>query len=199
MSYENDSVRMKTARFIMDREARRDREGRLKVYKLPFADGGGTFEVAGINDRYHMTVAHRLRDLISRGAHPTAEREAVEFIAEYTDIVTRWVKLTAAEAFLRDCCFNRGPKGALRILQLAVGVADDGKFGPLTRAAIKERSQQPDQLLDALRSARERYEHRVAPPVGARAKFWAGLVNRWNKAEDFARQFTGGKKTELTE
>jgi len=44
-------------------------------------------------------------------------------------------------------------------------------------------------LLDNLRSARETYEIRVAPPVGARAKFWAGLQNRWNNALEFSKKF----------
>ena len=44
----------------------------------------------------------------------------------------------------------------------------------------------PRTLLTALRKAREGYERRIAPPVGARAKFWKGLQNRWNAAHAFA-------------
>lgn len=174
------------AAFILSVEARR-KAGKLAVYKLPAADGGGTFEVAGINDRYHPGMARRLANLIADGRHEQAEEEVIEYLAQYTDVVTSWTREAAIEAFLRDCCFNRGPKGALRILQIALTVADDGKWGPKTRAALADKIKKPGVLLSLLRAARENYEQRVAPPVGARAKFWNGLVNRWNKAEAFAR------------
>jgi lysozyme family protein len=35
-----------------------------------------------------------------------------------------------------DACVNHGVAGATRILQRAVGVAADGRFGPVTRAAV---------------------------------------------------------------
>lgn len=181
--------RERMARFIVNAEARHDKNGRLAVYKLPSADGGGTFEVAGINDRYHPLEANTLRDLIQQGHCDDAEELAVMHIAEYTDVVTKWTTHPAIEAYLRDCAFNRGPKGALRILQLAVKVADDGKYGPMTKAAITQAIENPAALLKALRAARERYERRIAPPVGARAKFWNGLQNRWNSALAFARGF----------
>ena len=172
--------------FIVSVEARRDASGNLRVYPLPKADGGGTFEVAGINDRYHPIQARILRELVESKRFAQAEAFIREHLAEYTDIVTAWSKLPAIEAFLRDSAFNRGPKGALRILQRAVNVADDGKWGPITRAAVKAAEADPRALLHSLRHAREAYERRIAPPVGARAKFWKGLQNRWNAAEAFA-------------
>jgi lysozyme family protein len=174
--------------FIVSVEARRDpKTKRLRVYKLPPADGGGTFEVAGINDRFHPHMAHHLRSLIATGDHAQAEIEIRAYLADYTAIAITWsAGLPAVEAILRDCTFNRGPRGALRILQLAVNVADDGRFGPITRAALKDAARDPRGLLKRLRSARERYERRIAPPVGARAKFWNGLRNRWGKAHAFA-------------
>ena len=41
-----------------------------------------------------------------------------------------------------------------------------------------------DELLAALRAAREQDEIRIA---GRREKFWRGLVNRWDNSLDFAR------------
>ena len=61
------------ATFIVNREARRDQRGKLAIYRLPKADGGGTFEVAGINDRYHPAKAAQLRDLINKGLPDQAE------------------------------------------------------------------------------------------------------------------------------
>lgn len=172
--------------FIVSVEARRDAAGNLRVYPLPKADGGGTFEVAGINDRYHPIEARILRELVETKRFAQAEIFLREHLADYTHIVTAWSKLPAIEAFLRDSAFNRGPKGALRILQRAVNVADDGKWGPITRAAVKAAEADPRALVRSLRAAREAYERRIAPPVGARAKFWKGLQNRWNAAEAFA-------------
>lgn len=177
------------SRFILSVEARRGRDGNLKVYKLPAADGGGTYEVAGINDRFHPQAASYLKKLLEEKRFQAAEQYIVDYLLTYTDVVTKWTQHPAIEAFLRDSVFNRGPTGALRILQIAIGVIDDGQFGPKTRAALSETLKNPSALLRSLRLAREAYERKVAPPVGARAKFWAGLVNRWNKAYDFAQQY----------
>lgn len=180
-------IREQAARFIFNCEARLDAQKRLKVYALPSGDGGGDYEVAGICDGYHPHEAAVLRDLIQAGKHVRAEEMAVEFIARFTDCVLKWSVPPAVEVFLRDCAFNRGPRGALRILQIAVRVIDDGSFGPVTRAALAKYP--PSSLLTNLRAARELYEKKIAPPVGTRAKFWNGLVNRWDNAASFARKF----------
>lgn len=177
------------AQWIVNAEARRDTKGRIKLYRLPEADGGGTLEYAGINDRYHPQTLERICKLLERGEHASAERMAVLHIAQYTDIVQKWTGVAALQAFLRDCAFNRGPKGALRILQLALDVTDDGRFGPITKAALKLAEDHPAELLERLRKAREAYERRVAPPVGRRAKFWPGLSRRWDAAHAFAVSF----------
>jgi hypothetical protein len=179
--------RWEMARFIFSVEARKGKDGKLRVYKLRAADGGGTFEVAGINDRYHPEKARELAALIRAGKQTEAEREAIDYLATYTDVARKWTRVPALEAFLRDCAFNRGPKGALRILQLALKVADDGRFGPVTKGALTTAQAEPGELLLRLRAARGTYERRVAPPVGKRAAFWEGLTNRWNQAEAFAR------------
>ncbi|MFZ4764909.1 MAG: hypothetical protein ACOYMN_08125 [Roseimicrobium sp.] len=181
-------TRIKIAAKIYSWEARLNKQGRLTVYMLPPADGGGTFEVAGINDRYHPEKAWSLREMLARGEFDAAERAAKAYIADYTQIVAKWTRVRAIEAYLRDCAWNRGAKGALRILQLALDVADDGKFGPVTKAALDEAMEFPDRLLLRLRYFREVYERRVAPPVGARAQLWPGLVARWDAALEFAQK-----------
>ena len=179
--------RIDMAGFILDSEARRDKQGNLKVYNLPAADGGGSYEVAGINDRYHPEAAKKLKQLIEDGKQWEAEEYAKAYIMDYTNVVASWTRNAAVEAFLRDTAFNRGPKGALRILQIALGVPDDGKWGPVTQAAMGKHT--PADFLDKLRKAREAYELRVAPPVGARKQFWTGLQNRWDNALKFSKQF----------
>jgi hypothetical protein len=43
--------RRRMAASILEFEARRDRQGRIEIYRLHPDDGGGKYEVAGINDR----------------------------------------------------------------------------------------------------------------------------------------------------
>ena len=75
------------ARRIVDYEARRDANGHLRVYHLPSGDGGGTPEVAGINDRYHPEALDQIEKLIAGGKHEAAEDAAAEHIRQYTDPV----------------------------------------------------------------------------------------------------------------
>ncbi|MBB4379745.1 hypothetical protein SAMN05216573_11638 [Bradyrhizobium sp. Rc3b] len=62
MSTSADRHRM--AASILSFEARRDKQGRLTIYRLPADDGGGAYEVAGINERFHPEEARMLADLI---------------------------------------------------------------------------------------------------------------------------------------
>jgi peptidoglycan hydrolase-like protein with peptidoglycan-binding domain len=180
--------RQQIAQSILDFEAERDNQGHLRVYKLPAGDGGGTYEVAGINNRYHPEEALHLAELITAGLYAQAEAQAREFIGTYTDFVQRWTSSTAVESYLRDCAFNRGPRGAARILQRAVHVKDDGVVGALTLAAVRTEESDPAALLQALRQAREQYERDVAHRDES-SKFWRGLVNRWDQALQFAERF----------
>jgi hypothetical protein len=180
----NPEVRKKIADSILNFEARRDANGHLRVYNLPPSDGGGRYEVAGINERYDPEEAAKLRDLVDAGRYDEAERDAAEYIAQYTDVVSKWTPVPSIEAYLRDCTFNRGPGGAAKILQMALGVKVDGGVGPETLAALRKAEKDPARLLAVLRVARERYELRVA---GRRPEFWKGLVNRWDKSLAFAQ------------
>ena len=165
-------VRRKIADSILNFEARRDSNGHLAVYNLPPSDGGGRYEVAGINERYDPEEAAKLRDLVNAGQYDEAERQAAEYIAQYTDVVTKWTTVPSIEAYLRDCTFNRGPGGAARILQMALGVTVDGGVGPETLGALRKAEKDPAKLLAAMRAAREQYELKVA---GRRQEFWKGL------------------------
>lgn len=176
--------RTRMGRVILGYEARRDKQGHLAVYKLPSNDGGGTYEVGGINDRYHPVQAKHLRDLIDAGNFDEAEASAVEYMVKYTDVASGWSTNAGVEFYLRDCVFNRGPTGAAKILQKALAVREDGNVGTVTREALTRI--EPGPLLDKLRAAREAYEDEVAGP---RPNLRAGLVNRWNKAIVDAKKF----------
>jgi lysozyme family protein len=176
-------MRRRMAKAIIDFEARRV-NGKLAVYRLPSNDGGGTYEVAGINDRYHPQQAAKLKALIEAGKHDEAELAAADYLIAYTNAAAEWTTYAGVEFYLRDAVFNRGPKGAARILQRGLGVEDDGEIGPTTRAVMDKLT--ADELLTKLRAGREDYERNV---VGVRANFWRGLVNRWDKALAKAREF----------
>ncbi|MER9465368.1 M15 family metallopeptidase [Mesorhizobium sp. M0482] len=173
---------------IVNFEARRDSSGHLKVYKLPAGDGGGTYEVAGINERYNKDTADALVSLIGQKGFDEAEALAVDFVADETDRAASWTSIPAIEFYLRDCVFNRGAGGAARILQRGLGVADDGAVGQETRNAERSAENNAAGLLARLRAAREQYERDVAHR-DEKSKFWKGLVNRWNNALDVAKTF----------
>jgi lysozyme family protein len=156
------------------------------VYRLPPGDGGGRYEVAGINERYHKEVCDDLVALIGAGRHTDADMCAAEFIAGYTDKAAAWTHNPGVEFFLRDCVFNRGPGGAAWILQHAVGAETDRQIGPITLAAAQAAEASPRDLIDALRASREAYERLRRDET---SRFWRGLANRWNKAHAKAVEF----------
>ncbi len=163
---------------IVDYEARRDAFGNLKVYDLPSGDGGGAREVAGINERYHPEALDRIEKLIEDGKHGEAEDAAADHIRHYTDPVAMLSEIPAFQFALRDSAFNRGPTGAVKILQDALGLSTDGIAGPKTKEALRDAEKDPGKLLKALRSSRERYERRTRDES---SKFWAGLTHRWER------------------
>lgn len=188
--------RQQMGREIVQFEGRFDSQGRLQVYKLPPGDGGGAFEIAGINDRYHPTKSKQLKSLIESGQHDKAHSEAGSYIVAYTDPILKFFpsldyaeKNPHIEFLLRDSAFNRGNKGAATILQLALGVTPDGIVGPITQKAFKEAlDKDPSALARNITKARETYERNSYPwKTGKRdesSKFWAGLSNRWKKAHE---------------
>lgn len=170
---------------IVDFEARRDKNGHLAVYSMPAGDGGGEYEIAGINNGYHPGKARQLRNLIEAGQHAQAEREAADYIVEYTNPVASWLEGMGAapEFYLRDTCFNAGPGGSARVLQMAVGTTVDGKVGPKTRDALARYFRQHGSrgLLNALHAARWKYmEGKASNP--SKKQFWKGWQNRMNNA-----------------
>ena len=169
------------ARLIVDYEARRDAEGHLKVYHLPSGDGGGEREVAGINDRYHPEALDLIEHLIAEGKYEEAEDAAADHIMKYTDPVAMLSEVPAIQFALRDAAFNRGPSGAVKILQDTLGLPSDGIAGSMTLAALRESEKDPEKFLADFRDARERYERRTRDES---SKFWAGLSNRWDNQHD---------------
>jgi hypothetical protein len=184
-------------RAIVEMEGRFDRHGNLLVYMLPEGDGGGSFEVAGVNQKHHPKMAHRLKDLIESGKPDEAFEEAADYIADYTDGVRKYMpegfEYGPIEFILRDTAFNRGFKGCATVLQIALGMQDiDGVAGPATKAEFAKQFDDPgpEEITRRLTAARETYERNTYGwKKNARdesSKFWAGLSNRWKKSHQIA-------------
>ena len=167
---------LEAARKTVDFEARKDRMGNVAVYQLPSGDGGGSYEVAGINDRYHPGEASRLAALPPEQRAEAAARYIRKYTAPVVDMMPEPVR-----AFTQDMVFNRGPTGAVRYFQqglnsLGQNLVVDGSLGPKTLSAIQ--AVEPRALMRAASLAQLEDERRMASRNPARRKFMTGLENR---------------------
>ena len=160
----------------VDFEARKDEQGYPAVYKLPSGDQGGSYEVAGINDRYHPEAYKRISAL------PPQERAkaAAEYIQGYTAPLVGKLP-QAIQPFTQDVAFNRGLGGATKYIQqglnaLGQRVEVDGGLGPKTLAAINQ--VEPRALMREASKAQLDDEYRRASEDPERKKFIGGLENR---------------------
>lgn len=187
----NKSLRLVMGQQIVNFEARRRPNGDIEVYNLPSGDGGGSYEVAGINNKYHPEMAKKLKRIIQTDKDPErAENLSVQYIATYTDAASRWCGNAGVEFYLKDSMWNRGPTGGVKILQIGLGFSGadlDGIVGRKTLGALTKAERKPIQLLSGLRDGREEYERTV---VGRNesSQFWEGLTNRWRDAQNFAKK-----------
>lgn len=75
-----------------------------------------------------------------------------------------------------DCAVNHGPERATKLLQLAAHVFPDGKFGPLTQAAVNRMT--PTALYRRLCAQRARFYGEIITRNPSQAVFAAGWMNR---------------------
>lgn len=177
-----------TAALIIGNEARRDKQGNLAIYKLPAGDGGGTYEIAGINNGSHPKEYAKLETLVKAGKHAEAEQEAKRYIMQYTQPVgnilqTAGIKSSGIDYFLRDMYFNGGEYGAVRVIHRALGVEDSKKFNADTVEAVKNylKTHTEQQLLERLKNARERLYKSIAANNPDKRQFLSGWLNRNNR------------------
>ena len=177
----------KTSSMIFDNEARLDSNGNLTVYKLPAGDGGGTHEIAGINNGSHPQEFAKLKKMLDAGNQEEAKQEAKRYIAEKTQPVGNilqyaGVKSSGIDYFLRDMYFNSGEYGAMRVIHRALGIKDSDtkKFNQETINVLKNyiQTHSESQLLDKLKEARERLYKSIAANNPQKEKFLAGWLNR---------------------
>lgn len=164
------------ARRTVEWEGRKDKQGNLAVYSLPSGDMGGSYEVAGINDKYHPEAAKALRNM----APEQRKDYAANYIVQYTaPLVSKMPE--KLQPFVQDLAFNRGMGGATIYLQQALNklgqnVAVDGGMGPKTLQAIN--SVNPSELMREASKAQLLDERRRAEQNPDRRKFLNGLENR---------------------
>lgn len=157
-------------------EGRFDKQGNLAVYQLPAGDGGGKYEIAGINDGYHPEAFKAISQL-----EPSQRAEAAaEYIKGYTAPLVSKVPGTI-QPFVQDLAFNRGMGGATKYLQqglntLGANIRVDGSMGPKTLEAIS--NVQPQALMRAASDAQLQDEVRRAEANPERRKFLPGLEAR---------------------
>lgn len=171
-----------------DDPSRRTKEGYLDIVGLPANDGGGSWEIAGVN-AYHPEMRAVLRAMKPSEREKAAAHYIEDYARKHTGLHNPTGLRSGTEFFVLDSAFNRGGGGAAWIVQsacrsLGFTLALDMDFGPKTRAALLVADKRHStKIIARLRDARERYERHK----GYRANLWGSLVNRWNKAEATAR------------
>jgi murein L,D-transpeptidase YcbB/YkuD len=155
----------------VDMEARKDKAGNVMVYDLPSGDMGGSYEVAGINNKYHPAAAEMLKNLAPGERRDAAARYVVEYTKPFTSKLPE-----AYRPFFQDLAFNRGVGGATKFLQRAIGVKDDGALGPQTLKALEGLN--PSEVMRNVSVEQMTYERKLAEQNPERKKFLNGLQNR---------------------
>lgn len=160
-------------------------KGHIKVNKLLKADGGGEWEVAGINLTYHPAEAHKLRQMIEDGASQEELRaEVFAYYKEITDDIARIVNPASnsqgIELFLRDAALNTGAGGAQSILRRALNAPANANLATATSDFISRHGNSA--LLSKLRNARANYYVGIATRKPHKQQFLRGWLNRTQNA-----------------
>lgn len=93
---------------------------------------------------------------------------------------------TGVDYMYFDMAVNAGPSRSAKLLQRALGVAEDGRIGPITRAAITEKD--PEWLIARFTSVKEAFYRGLHQP-----KFLRGWLNRNARVRATAMAMIGGK------
>lgn len=116
----------------------------IRVTKLPAADRGGDWEVAGLSDGFEPGIVNNIRNLINKGNKIQAWHEMIRAIdskslsPKVADVM-RALDIPAIEYRCRSFGFNAGLSAAIKCLQRALvfvsgkSMVIDGKWGPDTR------------------------------------------------------------------
>lgn len=182
----NPSLRTKMLQATMSYEDNPAATGKpLKVTWI-----GNEPEIAGITKVSHPEAFAKILALIDAGKQDAAKAAVIQYYDEYTAPAMSWSTQPGIQFLGSDMILHRGPTGAAKIVQMAVGVDVDGRVGRETRDALA--ALKPDDAINRITAARERYEEEVYGRAFREARGqWQGLVNRWNKARTQAKAFQG--------
>lgn len=175
---------------LIDRIVRR--EGGIQYTETPGDRGGGTF--MGMTYRaFEQWSAQNLGKTYTpeeyRGA-ATADPVDPKFIEDVREAYRRifirpwdWMIGYPLSDALREMMIDAGVlggvKSAVRMLQRAVGVNDDGVAGPLTKAAVKDaHAASPRRLLVECAHERCLVYLRIAAADATQDRFLKGWINR---------------------
>lgn len=150
--------------FIMQSES----NGSLAVHKLPAGDGGGEYEVAGLNQRDDNAELQHVIALMKEGKRDEAMQYVAAAYVRKTQSTVDWlhargINNPAIEYMARDMAFNHGNGGARSILNRALAA---NKGGDVTS------------LVTNIYTARAAKFKAIAANNPAKAKFLKGWLNR---------------------
>jgi hypothetical protein len=166
---------------LMGFEARRDSAGRIAVYSLPSGDGGGDYEVAGINQKYHPQEAAKLKAMVESGSsNEDIENEIMAYYKSFTqqgvDLINSATQSQGIELFMRDSTLNHGLRGTINVLSRALGISEKSAITPAVTNFINTYGER--RLLEVLINARADYYADIVKNNPAKRKFAQGWANR---------------------
>lgn len=177
---------------IMQQEVRRDKQGRIAVYYPPAGDGGGAFEVAGINVASHPQEAHKLKRLIEQGNYQEAEEEARRYYRAYTNHIAELLHTDegrqydrGVELMVRDIALNSGPNRARAILKRALSLSDNASEDQV-RARLNSYESSDDELKIALYRERDKFYNSLASKNPRKRQFLNGWARRNREVLSYA-------------
>ena len=153
----------------------------IAVHNLPAADGGGKWEVAGINERSHPEEAAKLRRMVENGAsQEKLTQEVYSYYAKYTqpaaDLIGSATPSKGLELFMRDCHLNHPPTAPAMLLRRALNVPQGTNLTKATSDYIAAHGEL--KLLEALSNARANYYMGIIRENSSKAIFRDGWLNR---------------------
>jgi lysozyme family protein len=116
----------------------------------------------------------------------TDEEAGAIYRARYWNVVRGDDLPAGIDLMVFDAGVNLGTGRSARMLQAAVGVAQDGAMGPATLGAVQGQQDTPG-LISKLADAREAYYHSLS----TFPRFGTGWTTRVNRAKERALQMAG--------
>lgn len=162
----------------------------IGVESLISADGGGAWEIAGINVASHPQESSKLRDMIRSGATQDQLKQEIfayykQFTQQVADIVNPIVNSKGIELFMRDCCFNHGPGAINRVLRRAINAPDNADLAKSLQTYIDTHGKTA--LLNALSATRAGYYAGIVAHNHSKSVFLKGWRNRNRNITQAAR------------